>query len=46
MAKFGMKDNATIMLMGTAEGKGLVEPEKPVVFLEDMTPEEKAVALN
>ena len=31
--------NMTIMLMGVAEGKGLKEPEKPIVFLEDMTPD-------
>lgn len=46
MGKFGLKDNMTIMLMGTAEGKGLVEPEQPIVFFEDMTPEQKAIALN
>jgi ubiquitin carboxyl-terminal hydrolase 14 len=26
------------MLMGTAEGKELKAPEKPIVFIEDLTP--------
>jgi len=34
------------MLMGTAEGKELKEPEKKIHFLEDMTPEERAKALH
>jgi ubiquitin carboxyl-terminal hydrolase 14 len=46
LSKFGLKDGMTIMMMGTAEGKELKEPEKPIKFLEDMTPDEKARALN
>ena len=46
MSKFALKNGATVMLMGTAEGNALKEPEKPIVFLEDMTPEERARALN
>lgn len=46
LTKFGLKDGLTIMMMGTAEEKLLKEPEKPVQFLEDMTPEERARALN
>lgn len=42
----GLKEGATIMMMGTAEEKGLKEPEKPIKFLEDMTAEEKAAALH
>lgn len=42
----GLKEGATIMMMGTAEEHMLVAPEKPVKFLEDMTPEERARALN
>ena len=34
----------TIMMMGTAEEQGLKEPDKPIVFLEDMTPEQIAEA--
>mmetsp|Transcript_83904 Transcript_83904/g.115850 ORF Transcript_83904/g.115850 Transcript_83904/m.115850 type:complete len:96 (+) Transcript_83904:14-301(+) len=38
LKKFGIKEGMTFMMMGTAEDKGLKEPEKPIVFLEDMTP--------
>ena len=37
-----LKDNMTIMLMGTAEGKQLVEPTNKIVFSEDLTPEQRA----
>jgi ubiquitin carboxyl-terminal hydrolase 14 len=37
---------ATLMLMGTAEGKELAAPEKQIQFIEDMTPEQKAAALK
>ena len=46
MAKVGLTNNMLVMMMGTAEDKGLKEPEKPIQFLEDMTPEQKAKALN
>lgn len=46
MKKTGLTSGMTIMMMGTAEGKSLKEPEKPVKFFEDMTAEEKARALN
>jgi len=41
----GVKDGATLMLMGTAEGAELIAPTKTTKFVEDMTPEEKAAAL-
>jgi len=44
--KFAIKDGMTFMMMGTAEDKGLKEPEKPIVFLEDMTPAQRAKALQ
>jgi len=46
LKKAGLTSGMTIMMMGTAEGKSLKEPEKPVKFFEDMTAEEKARALN
>lgn len=42
MSTLALKDGMTIMLMGTAEGKFLKEPSKQIVFVEDLTPEEKA----
>ena len=42
MSKLSLKDGMTIMMIGTAEGKFLKEPAKQTVFLEDLTPEEKA----
>ena len=42
----GIVDGAVLMLMGTAEGKELKAPEKEMVFVEDMTPEQKAKALQ
>ena len=41
----GLTAGATLMMMGTAEGNELKGPSKPVVFLEDMTPEQRARAL-
>jgi ubiquitin carboxyl-terminal hydrolase 14 len=41
-----IKDGAVLMLMGTAEGKELQAPDKQIKFVEDMTPEEKAKALQ
>lgn len=46
MSKVGLANNMTIMMMGTAEDKGLKEPSQAIKFFEDMTPEEKARALN
>lgn len=37
-----IKDGMTLMMMGTAEGKHLVEPVKQMVFSEDLTPEQRA----
>lgn len=37
-----LKDGMTIMMIGTAEGKFLKEPVKQTLFVEDLTPEEKA----
>jgi ubiquitin carboxyl-terminal hydrolase 14 len=42
----GLKNNAKILLVGTQENQGLREPEKPIVFLEEMTPEQRAIALS
>jgi len=42
MKSLKLKDGMTIMLIGTAEGKFLKEPVKKTVFIEDLTPEEKA----
>lgn len=46
LKKTGLTNGMTIMMMGTAEGKELKEPEKPIKFFEDMNAEEKARALN
>ena len=46
LSKFPFKDGITLMMMGTAEEQMLKEPEKPILFLEDMTPEQRARALN
>lgn len=46
LKKSGLTSGMTIMMMGTAEGNQLKEPEKPIKFFEDMTAEEKARALN
>lgn len=42
----GVKAGAQLMLMGTAEGKELKNPDKNIVFVEDMTAEQKAKALK
>lgn len=42
----GVKDGAQIMLMGTAQGKELKDPDKKIQFVEDMTAEQKAKALR
>lgn len=42
LTKLKLKDGMTIMMIGTAEGKFLKEPKEKTVFLEDLTPEEKA----
>jgi len=46
LTKFGLKDGMTLMMMGTAEEQGLREPAQPVMFLEDMTPDQRARAMN
>jgi len=46
LTKVGLSNGMTIMMMGTAEGNQLKEPEKPIVFFEDMSAAEKARALN
>lgn len=45
LSTMGLKDGMTIMLLGTASQMELKAPEKPIKFIEDMTPEEKAAAL-
>ena len=42
----GVKDGVQLMLMGTAEGKELKNPDKNITFVEDMTAEQKAKALK
>jgi len=46
LAKVGLKEGMTLMMMGTAEDKGLKAPTQAIKFFEDMTPAEKAIALN
>ena len=46
MTKVGLTEGMTIMMMGTAEDQGLKEPTQAIKFFEDMTPAEKAKALN
>ena len=46
LTKFGIKNGMMLMMMGTAEEQGLREPAQPVMFLEDMTPEQRAAAMN
>ena len=46
LTKFGLKNGMTLMMMGTAEEQGLREPAQAVKFLEDMTPAERARAMN
>ena len=41
-----IKAGAQLMLMGTAEGKELKKPEQTIKFVEDMTDEERAKALQ
>ena len=42
----GVKQGATLLLMGNAEGNELKDPTSQIKFVEDMTPEEKAKALH
>ena len=42
----GIINGAVLMLMGTAEGNELKAPDKQIVFVEDMTAEQKAKALQ
>ena len=46
LTKFGIKNGMTMMMMGTAEEHGLREPAQPTQFIEDMTPEQRARAMN
>ena len=46
LSKVGLTSGMTIMMMGTASDKGLKEPTEKIVFYEDMTPKEKAIAMN
>jgi len=46
LSKVGLTNGMVVMMMGTAEDKGLKEPTQAVKFFEDMTPTEKARALN
>jgi len=42
MKKVGLTNGMTIMMMGTAEGKSLQAPTKPIKFIEDMSAAEIA----
>jgi ubiquitin carboxyl-terminal hydrolase 14 len=46
MAKVGLANGATIMMMGTAEDKGLREPTEKIKFFEDLTPAEKGLVMG
>jgi len=46
LTKFPLKDGMTLMMMGTPEENMLKEPEQQIKFLEEMTPAERAKALN
>lgn len=46
LTKLGLTNGMQIMMMGTAEDKGLKEPTQQIKFFEDMTAEEKARAMN
>lgn len=42
LSKFGLSNGMSLMMMGTAEGKSLQAPTKPVKFIEDMSAAEIA----
>jgi hypothetical protein len=42
LSKLDIQNGMTIMMMGTAEGKSLQAPLKPVKFIEDMSAAEIA----
>ena len=46
LSKMGLKEGMQLMMMGTAEDKGLRAPTQAIKFFEDMNAEEKARALN
>jgi len=46
LADLKVPENATLMLMGTAEERKLDEPIKKTVFIEDLTPEERSRILK
>ena len=46
LSTMNLKDGMTIQMLGTAAAEQLKAPEKPIKFLEDMTAEEKAAALQ
>jgi len=46
LTKFAIKEGMTLMMMGTAEEQGLREPAKPVQFLEDLTPAQRAALMH
>ena len=39
LSKVGLANDMTVMMMGTAEDKGLKEPSSAIKFFEDMTHE-------
>lgn len=46
MGKLKVKDGMMIMLIGTAEGNELKQPDKKPVFIEDLTPEQRMKLLK
>ena len=46
LAKLGLKEGMTIMMVGTAEEKGLVEPKEKIKFIEDMPVYENSMGLQ
>ncbi|CEM34734.1 unnamed protein product [Vitrella brassicaformis CCMP3155] len=46
LAAFGLKDGSKLTLIGTAEGKELQPPSEKTVFVEDLTPAQKAKLLK
>jgi len=44
---FKLKNNAIFMLIGKAEGaKTIQKPKEEVIFMEDLTPDQRAKLLN
>lgn len=46
LSSLNIPENATLMLMGSAEERKIQEPSKKTVFIEDLTPEERSKILK